>query len=203
MVTINPVARVKVLCGPAPAKLLQNGWKSFLVKVQNEANVTAELQVDSPNAQLPIQRFEWYPKDLKEKSITAGQVAIRFLELQLYKNRPLLPNLSGLLLEYAVVQIYSKATYTKSLNAFFSWVEDARQQGNELVGFDALSVEAFISESRRQGQSPFTINVRLSAIKALAGWVLAHPQKFPLPEENRQGLSAIARVGTLATEKMY
>src|SRR5688500_8105226 len=46
MVDINPEARVKVLRGPAKAKLIQNGWTSFLIKVRNEAGVTARLDVE-------------------------------------------------------------------------------------------------------------------------------------------------------------
>ena len=130
MVTINPEARVKVLRGPAPARLMQGGWRSFLVKVQNEAGVTAELQVESPNAQFPFQRYEWNPKDQKEKSISAGQVANRFLEVQLYKNRPLLANLSGLLLEYAVVQIYSKDAGQREAELGFNV-----GQGSQDIGF--------------------------------------------------------------------
>jgi hypothetical protein len=130
MVVINPEARVKVLRGPAPAKLMQAGWKSFLVKIQNEANVTAELQVESPNAQFPFQRYEWNPNDQKEKAISDGQVANRFLELQLYKNRPLLPNLSGLLLEYAVVQVYSKDKGQREAEIGFNV-----GQGSQDIGF--------------------------------------------------------------------
>src|SRR5689334_5818827 len=42
-VTINPESRVKVTRGPAAAKLIQGGWVSYLVKVVNEAGVTAHL----------------------------------------------------------------------------------------------------------------------------------------------------------------
>ncbi len=49
-VTINPEGRVGVVQGPAPAVLVQHGWRLFLVKVHNQAGVTAELRVTSPNA---------------------------------------------------------------------------------------------------------------------------------------------------------
>ena len=42
-VDINAEARVKVTRGNAPAKLMQHGWTSFLVKVRNDAGVTAKL----------------------------------------------------------------------------------------------------------------------------------------------------------------
>ena len=50
MVDINPEARVKVLRGPAKARLVQGGWTSFLIKVHNDAGVTAALEVESVNA---------------------------------------------------------------------------------------------------------------------------------------------------------
>ena len=49
-VTINPESRVKARKGMAPARLLQNGWTVFLVKVYNRAGVTAPLIIESSNA---------------------------------------------------------------------------------------------------------------------------------------------------------
>ncbi len=130
MVTINPEARVKVARGPAEAKLNQNGWVSFLVKVTNEAGVTAQLEAESPNASAPLHVSTFQPR-VKEKNIlTPGQVANRFLEMQLYRNRPLLPNLSGLKLEYAVLQIYSKDAGQREAEIGFNI-----GQGTQDIGF--------------------------------------------------------------------
>src|SRR5690349_22359449 len=107
-ININPEARVKLDRGAAQAKLMQHGWTSFLVKVVNDAGSTAQLQVQSPNAASPLSAPSFDPKVKKEKMLTEGQVANRFLELSIYRNRPLLPNLSGLKLEYAVLQVYCK-----------------------------------------------------------------------------------------------
>src|SRR6185436_9361164 len=49
-VNINPESRVKGQQGPAPAELVEQGWRTFLVKVHNEAGVTAVLSIGSPNA---------------------------------------------------------------------------------------------------------------------------------------------------------
>lgn len=40
-VTINPESRVKVVPGPAKPVLVEGGWTVFLIKVHNEAGVTA------------------------------------------------------------------------------------------------------------------------------------------------------------------
>ncbi|MEJ7679493.1 MAG: CehA/McbA family metallohydrolase [Segetibacter sp.] len=130
MVNINPEARVKVMRGPAKAKLIQNGWVSFLVKVNNDAGVTAQLEAESPNAADPLHVSTFEPH-VKEKNIlTPGQVANRFLEIQLYRNRPLLPNLSGLKLEYAVLQIYSKDAGQREAEIGFNI-----GQGTQDIGF--------------------------------------------------------------------
>ena len=48
-IEINAESRVKS-SQPARPRLVQNGWSVFLVKVHNEAGVTAELVAESPNA---------------------------------------------------------------------------------------------------------------------------------------------------------
>ena len=67
MVVINPEARVKVLRGPAQPVLVQNGWKSFLVKVHNQAMVTTLLEAESPNAE-PILHRSTNAKRAKPKT---------------------------------------------------------------------------------------------------------------------------------------
>ena len=49
-VNINPESRVKVKEGPVNKELMQQGWRTFLVKVHNEAGVTAPLVAESENA---------------------------------------------------------------------------------------------------------------------------------------------------------
>lgn len=108
VVDINPEGRVKVERGAAKAVLVQGGWTSFLVKVNNEAGITAKLIVESANAAKPFHSPSFEPKVKKEHELSPGQVANRFLEIQMYTGRPLQPNLTGLKLEYAVVQVYCK-----------------------------------------------------------------------------------------------
>ena len=108
IVNINPESRVKVEKGPAQPKLVQGGWTSFLVKINNEAGVTAKLEVESPNAAKPYHGWSFDPRVKKENVVSPGQIANRFLDVQMYTNRPLQTHLSGLKLEYAVVQIYCK-----------------------------------------------------------------------------------------------
>ncbi|MBC7827846.1 MAG: CehA/McbA family metallohydrolase [Chitinophagaceae bacterium] len=130
LVNINPESRVKVMRGAARAKLIQNGWVSYLVKVYNEAGITAKLDVQSPNAAIPLHAPSFDHKVDEKKILSAGQVANRFLEVQIYRNRPMLPNLSGLALEYAVVQIYSKDAGQREIEIGFHV-----GQGTQDIGF--------------------------------------------------------------------
>jgi hypothetical protein len=130
MVEINPEARVKVTRGPTEAKLTQWGWTSFLVKVHNEAGVTAKLQVESPHASPVFHVSSGGPRARKENAITEGEVSSRFAEMSLYRNRPLLPALSGMKLEYVVLQIYSKDAGQRELEIGFNV-----GQGSQDIGF--------------------------------------------------------------------
>lgn len=129
-VDINPEARVKVASGAAPAKLIQGGWTSFLIKVHNEAGVTAQLKVQSENAKPDLYISTFNARALEKNKLTEGQVENRFLEMQMYRGRPLLPNLSGLKLEYAVLQIYSKDAGQREAELGFNV-----GQGTQDIGF--------------------------------------------------------------------
>jgi hypothetical protein len=94
-VSINPEMRVKVLRGEARAELDEQGWRIFLVKVENAAGTTAPLKAVSPNAQ----RLHNSP---------ASELAARWLDLSMFDAQPLNPTLSGLGLEYRIIQIHSR-----------------------------------------------------------------------------------------------
>lgn len=95
VIQINPESRVKAVRGPVTAQLVEQGWRQFLVKVVNEAGVTAALRVQSPNAR----RLHGSP---------AEDLANRWLELASFDSQPLQPRLSGLKVEYRIVQLYSR-----------------------------------------------------------------------------------------------
>ncbi len=109
-VHINPESRVKVTPGPARAELVERGWRTFLVKVRNEAGVTAPLRVSSPHAQRVFSRgprnFSMDPRPAQ--TITAADVADRWLDLEMFDKPPLAAALSGLDVEYRILQLYSR-----------------------------------------------------------------------------------------------
>ncbi len=108
MVEINPESRVKVMPGPAQPKLRQEGWTTFLVKVHNQAHITATLEAESPQAQPDLHRSTGSPRMQQENKLTPGQLDNRFLEVVMYQDRPMRASLSGLGLEYAVIQLYTR-----------------------------------------------------------------------------------------------
>jgi hypothetical protein len=132
-ININPESRVKVQRGSAEAKLIQHGWVCYLVKVINEAGITAQLQVESPNAATPLYSPSIDPIVDEKKKLTAGQVANRFLEVQLYRSQPMLSHLSGLKVEYAILQIYSKDAGQREVTMGFNV-----GQGTQDIGFRNL-----------------------------------------------------------------
>ena len=109
-VHINPESRVHVTQGKARAELVEQGWRTFLLKVRNEAGVTAPLRVSSPQA---LRVFSRGPKGFSisptpEQTISPRDVADRWLDLQTYDKPPLVSALSGLAVEYRIVQLYSR-----------------------------------------------------------------------------------------------
>ena len=116
-VNINPEMRVKVATGAAKLELAQNGWRQFLVKVVNESGTTAPLRASSPNAQ---RLFNSPP----------AEVANRWLDLQMFDAQPLRPTLSGLPVEYRLIQLYSRDAGKREAKIAFNV-----GQGTQDLGF--------------------------------------------------------------------
>ncbi|MFN3189944.1 MAG: CehA/McbA family metallohydrolase [Aureliella sp.] len=105
-ITINPESRVKVSREQASAQLDQRGWTNFLVKVVNEAGVTGPLSCLSDQAQPMFVRSDSSPKpNLK---ITPADAKRRWLDIRMLNSQPMLPKLSGLRVEYRILQLYSR-----------------------------------------------------------------------------------------------
>ncbi|MEP7110765.1 MAG: CehA/McbA family metallohydrolase, partial [Ferruginibacter sp.] len=91
-----------------------------------------ELNVMSPNA-IPPQHTSWITlsdRVFPEHVISPGEVANRFLDVQMYRYRPMHSKLSGLKLEYAIVQIYSKDAGKREAEIGFNAGE-----GTQDIGF--------------------------------------------------------------------
>jgi hypothetical protein len=116
-ININPESRVKVLEGPAKPELMEQGWRSFLIKVQNEAGVTAVLAAESPNAG-------------KLAGTPEGLVGRRWLDLQMFNKQPMRERLSGLEVEYRIIQLFARNTGKREAKLSFNV-----GQGTQDLGF--------------------------------------------------------------------
>ncbi|MFO0975911.1 MAG: CehA/McbA family metallohydrolase [Planctomycetaceae bacterium] len=109
-ININAESRVKVTEGPCQKELMQQGWTAHLVKVHNEAGINPELILESPNA-LPVYQQGKGAREeprKKEKLVNPEDVPDRFLDMTMLVREPLKKTLSGLLVEYRVVLLYSR-----------------------------------------------------------------------------------------------
>src|SRR5262249_58207135 len=127
-VNINPESRVKVVQAPAKPELVEQGWRSFLIKVRNEAGVTAQLKAESPQSALVYTRSTSSPNP--RETVTQSDVVNRWLEINLYKQLPLKPELSGLELEYRIIQLYSRDAGKREAKLSFNV-----GQGTQDIGF--------------------------------------------------------------------
>ncbi|REK15938.1 MAG: hypothetical protein DWQ37_07915 [Planctomycetota bacterium] len=127
-VNINPESRVKVAAGQAPPELLQQGHRVFLVKVHNEAGVTAPLRVSSPNAEPLVKRSTGSPDP--KITIKPNEVADRWLDVTTIDSQPLNKTLSGLPLEYRLIELYSRDVGRREAKLVFDV-----GQGTQDLGF--------------------------------------------------------------------
>ncbi|MGH9254792.1 MAG: CehA/McbA family metallohydrolase [Vicinamibacterales bacterium] len=105
-IRINPESRISVDRGAAPPRLVEQGWRAFLIKVRNEAGATGVLNVESPQGR-PVYR-PGTGLSMAPQSVRPGDVADRWLELDTFGQKPMQPQLSGLDLEYRIVLLYSR-----------------------------------------------------------------------------------------------
>ena len=124
-ITINPESRVKVKGLMKTPNLIEKGWSVYLIKVVNEAGVTAPLKVDSPQS-FPLANS---PPNL---------LADRWIDLEIFRNRPLNPTLSGVSVEYRILQIYSRDSGRRSAILNFDV-----GQGTQDLGFRSELLQNF------------------------------------------------------------
>tara|TARA_B100001123_G_scaffold329271_1_gene370778 strand:- start:2853 stop:5219 length:2367 start_codon:yes stop_codon:yes gene_type:complete len=128
MVHINPEQRVKVERGPAAAQLHQSGWTLFLVKVHNEPGINPQLNATSPNA-VPVVRRSTGSKSPKQ-DVKPQDIADRWLDLMTFDQKPLTKTLTGLTVEYRILQLYSRDAGKREAKLSFNV-----GQGSQDLGF--------------------------------------------------------------------
>jgi hypothetical protein len=145
-VLINPESRVQLRRGAARPELAEKGWRCFLVKVVNEAGVTAPLKAQSANAR-PLAGS---PPD---------EVADRWLDLQVFAQQPLEPSLSGLKVEYRILELYSRDAGKRDATLSFNVGQGTQDLGfrNEIsVLFDCQPAQKVLLSVRDEKGEPTT-----------------------------------------------
>jgi hypothetical protein len=108
---IDRDGKISVVRGKASPAFQQAGYVPAIVKVANEAGATGTLRLSSPQsgpvyagvAELSMKRQGQMP--LRENENVTGDD--RFLQVELFGQPPMTPNLSGLRVEYAAALLYS------------------------------------------------------------------------------------------------
>jgi len=127
-VEINAESRVKVRPGKAKPELVEGGTRMFLVKVLNGAGVTAPLVVESPNSGPTSLRSRGEKEPAME--LTQEDVKERWANLEMYNDPPMAQRLSGLAVEYQIMQVYSRDRGQRSAKIAFNV-----GQGTQDIGF--------------------------------------------------------------------
>ena len=131
IVAINAESRVKVEPGQAKPELVEKGTRIFLVKVLNGAGITSQLQVQSENSGPVYVPDDGSPDPPTPKDqVTPEDVRQRWADISLYDQNPMSERLSGLPVEYRILEVYSRDAGQRSAKMSFS-----AGQGTQDIGF--------------------------------------------------------------------
>jgi len=175
IVDINPESRVKVEQGSAKPDLIESGTRLFLVKVLNHGKVTAELKVESPNSG---RMFVPSSGDSKPSiTLTPKDAGNRWADITLFHRQPMRTRLSGLALEYQILEVYSREAGQRSAQISFNV-----GQGSQDIGFrNEVNVVFNAAASRR-----IQLHVKDENGKpAMAGFIIRDRQNrlYPAPSK--------------------
>lgn len=167
--------------------------KRFPVDGISFARFTAELP---PNRVSPIRKFLMFYQSIGCPTIVADP-----------KTTKIPPAANELVLKFireakSLRGDRSKETYTKSLNAFFLYVDEQMALGLP-ASLSGLTVSDFVQHLKDNQYSAFTINLYLSAIKQLAAWCIRRREDLNLAEEQLNSLRDIDDVRGLAIERTF
>jgi hypothetical protein len=180
IVDINPESRVKARPGPAKPELVEAGTRVFLVKVINKAGVTAKLEAESPNA-LPVYvQSDGSPEP--PKKLSPADVPDRWMDGELYDKDPISERLSGLPLEYRLLEIYSRDQGQRSAKISFNVGQGTQDIGfrNEMVVyFNALPARALRLLVRDENGTP---SMAAFIVRDAQGRLYPNPAKRLAPD---------------------
>src|SRR6266567_8323123 len=127
-IEINPEGRVKVEQGSAKPELVEGGTRLFLVKVVNQAKLRSALTVKSPSSGKVYITSNGSPEPKMQLTPTGARD--RWADIDIYDKPPMPKRLSGLGIEYVILEVYSRDRGERSAVLQF----DAGNSGTD-VGF--------------------------------------------------------------------
>jgi hypothetical protein len=194
IVEINPESRVKVEQGMAKPELVEGGTRLFLVKVLNQARVTAPLKVASPNSGNVYITSNGAPEP--PLRLTDRDARERWANIAIYDKPPMPRRLSGLGLEYQILEIYSRDSGQRSAMLQFDVGQTSQDLGfrsEVMVLFTALPARPITLRVRDENGNPtvasFLVKDRYNRIypnpsKRLAPDFPFQPQVYRFDGEN-------------------
>lgn len=179
-VEINPESRVKVVQGAARPALVEHGTRLFLVKVFNDAGVTAPLRVLSPNSGPTSLRSRGEAEP--ELELGREQVRERWADFSIYSDPPMAPRLTGLPVEYEILQVYSRDRGQRSAKIAMDvgqGTQDIGFRNDVLVVFDIAPTRSIPLRVRDENGEP---GVAAFVFRDRQGRVYPNPSKRLEPD---------------------
>jgi len=148
---ISPEARVSVKQGAAPPRLVEAGWRLFLVRIDNPTLVPGRLGVTSPQAKPRNNRYppghhHAAPEGEEDGSaITPGDMGQRWLDIDVRDEPPLPATLDPVPVDYRVIALYSGDAGRRSAQLFVdigAGTGDIGDRGYASVAFDVVPAKS-------------------------------------------------------------
>jgi hypothetical protein len=126
--------------------LVEAGTRVFLVKVTNEAGITAALRVASPQSR-PVSVPSWAGRLTAEpqQTISPADIRERWADVSLFDKQPMTERMSGLPIEYRVLEIYSRDAGRVAADLSFDV-----GQGTQDIGFRSDLAVVFTAAPARR-----------------------------------------------------
>jgi len=142
VVRINPESRVSVEQGAARPELVEEGTRLFLVKVLNGGGVRAPLSVESPQSGA-TSIASWSSNLAPEPPmvLTPAMAKEKWADISLYEKSPFAKPLTGLALEYRILEVFSRDAGQRAAQIAFNVGQGSQDIGfrnDVLVVFDAM-----------------------------------------------------------------
>ena len=186
--TVSPEARVSVTVGAARPDLVQAGWRVFLVRVDNPALVPGRLDATSPEAKPVNNRYPVGHRHADAEGredrhpVAAGDIAQRWLDIDVFDAAPLPATLDAVPVEYRVLAVYARDAGRRAARLFVDigpGSGDLGDRGYAALTFTATAARTVALSVRDSDGKPVTCSLR---VRDTQGRTYPAPTKRALPD---------------------